>query len=256
MRKYFLFVIAVGLMGAMTFTSCKKESEATFPLNGTVWMASELYDLKTNQYYNGDVMYIMKMAGEGSGTGSMMTINNHTSRAAIDITTGSPVTWTLSGSILNLITSTQTLKGDLSYSNRNVNFIRPDATYLAFDQINLTNSLSTKVFRGTFKKVGTTTTTDCVWIFLSGKGWKMIVPGYPVTIYPLSKYTVDNAGKVIVNFFGGTASAAVPIDYVNHSGTYTASNDSLIYTSTSVPAANAYPNSYNWRGVFRLKEVK
>ena len=54
MTKYFLFVIVFGLLGAMTFTSCKKESEATFPLNGTVWMSSELYDVKTNQYYNGD----------------------------------------------------------------------------------------------------------------------------------------------------------------------------------------------------------
>ena len=256
MRKYFLMVIALGIMSAMTFTSCKKESTVVFPLNGTVWMASELYDVKANAYYTGDVMYIMKMAGEGTGTGTMLTINNHTSRAAISVTTGAPVTWALTGSNLNLTTGNKTFKGDLSYSNRNVNFLRPDTTYLAFDQINLTNSLATKVFRGTFVKVGTTTSLDCVWIFLSGKGWKMIVPGYPVTIYPLSQFSVDNAGKVLVNFFGGTASAAVPIDYTHHSGTYTVSNDSLVYNSINVPAANAYPNSYNWRGMFRLKEVK
>lgn len=255
MKKYFLFVIAIWLMSAMTFSSCKKESEATFPLNGTVWMASELYNVKINQYYTGDVMYIMKMTGEGNGTGTMLTINNHISRAAISVTTGAPVTWTLAGNNLNLTTSTQTLKGDLSYSNRNVNFMRTDSTYLAFDLIDLTNSLATKVFRGTFVKVGTTTPLDCVWIFLSGKGWKMMVPGYPVTVWPLSKYSVDNAGIVKVDYLGGQASS-VPIDYVNHSGTYTPSNDSLIYTSTKVSTANTYPNNYNWRGVFRLKEVK
>lgn len=257
MRKYYLFVIAFWLMSVMTFTSCKK-TEDTFPLDGTVWMASELYDLLTNRYYAGDMMYVMKLTGEGTGTGTMLTIDNHTNRGLINITTGSPVNWTVNGNNLNVTTSTQLLKGDLSYGNRNVNFLRPDDTYLAFDQINQTNPLATKVFRGTFKKVGTTTTIDCVWIFLSGKGWKMMVTGYPASAngYPLSKYSLDNTGKIQVDFFGGTASSAVPIDYTNHGGTYTASNDSLIYTSTNVPTANVYPLSYNWRGVFRLKEVK
>jgi|GEM_PF-2217224 len=262
MRKYLLAVIAVGLVSALAFTSCKKSSEKTFPLQGTVWIGEPVYDLLTNRYYEGDFMYIMSLTGgTSSGAGTMMTINNHTSRAAITITTGLPLTWSLSGDNLNMTTNFKgTWNGTLSYSNENVNFAKVDTTYLggylAFDNITLDNALATKVFRGTFVKIGTTTPVDCVWIFLSDKGWKMIVPGYPVTIYPLSSYTVDNTGKLLVNFFGGTASSAVPIDYTHHSGTYTASNDSIVYNSLSVPTANAYPNSYNWRGMFRLKEVK
>lgn len=258
MRKYLLYTMVVGLMSTIAFTSCNKEEEVTFPLIGTAWIGSPLYDVKTNQYYNGDVMHIMTLTDQGNG--KILTIDNHTSRAAITITANKPVTWTLSGNRLDLTTnltgSSETMKGDLSYGNKNVNFMHTDSTYIAFDNIDPTNSLATKVFRGTFKKIGTTTTSDCVWIFLSGKGWKMMVPGYPVTIYPLSKYSVDNTGKLLVDFFGGTASSSVPIDYTNHGGAYTASNDSIVYTTTNVPAPNIYPSSYNWRGVFRLKEVK
>jgi len=262
MRKYLFAVMAIGLLSALAFTSCKKAGEKTFPLQGTVWIGEPIYDLLTNRYYNGDVMYIMSLTGgASSGTGTMLTINNHISRAAISITSGLPLTWNLSGDNLSMATGFKgTWNGSLSYSNENVNFAKVDTTYLggylAFDNITLDNSLATKVFRGTFVKVGTTTPVDCVWIFLSDLGWKMIVPSYPVTIYPLSQYKVDNTGNLLVNFFGGTASSAVPIDYTHHSGTYTASNDSIVYNSINVPAANAYPNSYNWRGMFRLKQVK
>jgi hypothetical protein len=262
MRKYLLLVIAFSLMNALVFTSCKKENpETTFPLGGTKWIGVPVYNFLYHQYYNGDVNKILSLQGSGNtGTGTMMTIDNHTSRAAITITTGSPVSWNLSGSNLNLTTAKGIWKGDLSYSNKNVNFAKVDSTYLggylAFDMVDQANSLSTKVFRGTFVKIGTTTPLDCVWIFLSGKGWKMMVPNYPVTIFPLSPYKVDSSGKLLVDFFGGTASNSVPINYTQHSGTYTASNDSIVYTTLTVPIANAYPNGYNWRGTFRLKEVK
>jgi hypothetical protein len=254
MRKYFLFVIFIGLMSAMVLTSCKKEESSTFPLKGTAWIGESFYDLVTNRYYNGDIEYILRMTGEGTGT--MLVVDNHTNRALINITGPSPVTWSLQGEKISLTTGSETMTGDLSYSNENINFLRSNSTYLAFDKIAETNALSTKVFRGTFKKVGTTTTSDVVWIFISGKGFKMIVPGYPVTMYPLSKYSVDTSGKVLVDFFGGQASSSIPIDYTNHGGNYTVSNDSLVYTTTNVPAANTWMNGYNWRGVFRLKEVK
>jgi hypothetical protein len=262
MRKYLLLVFAFWLMNALVITSCQKESsDTTFPLNGTKWIGVPVYNFLYQQFYNGDVMKILTLNGTGSaGTGTIMTIDNHTSRAAITITTGSAVSWTLSGSNLDLTTNKGIWKGDLSYSNQNVNFAKVDTTYLggylAFDMIAQSNALSTRVFKGTFVKVGTTTPLDCVWIFLSAKGWKMMVPNYPVTIYPLSPYKVDSSGKLLVDFFGGTASSAVPIDYTNHGGAYTTSNDSIVYTTTNVPKANAYPNAYNWRGVFRLKELK
>lgn len=257
MRKYYLFVIAIFSMIVMTFTSCKK-TEDTFPLNGTVWMASELYDLYTNRFFAGDVMYVMKLTGAGTGAGTMMTIDNHTKRGVVSITPAAPVSWTSNGNSLNVTNGSQVLKGDLSYANRNVNFLRANDTYLAFDQINLTNALATKVFKGTFTMVGSATVIDCVWIFLSGKGWKMMIPDYPAGVdgYPLGKYTLDNSGAIQVEFFGGTASSAVPIDFKNHGGTYTVSSDSLTYTTTNVPTANQYPLGKNWRGVFRLKEVK
>jgi hypothetical protein len=254
MRKYLLFVIVTGLLSALAFTSCTKESEDTFPVIGTTWIGESWYDAMTNHFYNGDIEYILKMTGEGTGT--LMTIDNHTARAAITITAGSPVTWTLNGTTLNLTTSKESLKGELDYSNRNINFMRTDSTYLAFDKKELTNALATKVFRGTFTKVGTTVKQDVVFIFLSAKGFKMMVPSYPVTTYPLSQYTVDNSGKLLIHYFAGIASSSVPLDFTNHSGNYTASNDSIVYTTTNVPVANTYPNSLNWRGVFRLKEVK
>ncbi len=253
MKKYLFFVIVIGLMSAMLVNSCKKE-DISFPLTGTAWIGESFYDLVVNRYYNGDIEYILKMTGEGTGT--LLVVDNHTNRAAINISGPSPVTWTLKGEKVTLSTSAETMTGDISYSNENINFLRTNSTYLGFDKIAESNSLAMKVFRGTFKKVGTTTTTDVVWIFISGKGFKMIVPSYPVTMYPLSKYTVDTSGKILVDFFGGQASSSIPIDYTNHGGTYTASNDSLIYTTTNVPAANTWMNSYNWRGVFRLKEVK
>ena len=254
MRKYLLFIIVFGLMNAMMFTSCEKESDVNFPLKGTTWIGESFYDLVTNRYYNGDIEYILKMTGEGTGT--LLTIDNHSPRSAINITGPSAVTWTLNGDKVNLTTANETMTGDLSYSNENINFLRTNSVYLAFDKIVETNSLATKVFRGSFKRIGTTTTMDVVWIFISGKGFKMIVPSYPVTMYPLSKYSVDTSGKILVDFFGGQASSSIPIDYTNHGGTYTVSNDSLVYTTTNVPAANTWMNSYNWRGVFRLKEVK
>lgn len=253
MRKYLLFVIATGLLFALTFTSCKKENYF-FQLNGTKWMGESWYDAMTNHFYNGDVEYILKMTGDGIGT--LMTIDNHTTRAAITITTGSPVTWTLKGTTVNMTTSKGTWKGDLNYSNKNLNFLRQDTTYLAFDLKELTNAITTKVFRGTFTKVGTTVQQDVVFIFLSGKGFKMMIPNYTLTTYPLSQYTIDNTGKLLINYFGGIASSSVPIDYTNHGGYYTSSNDSIVYTTTNVPVANTYPNNTNWRGVFRLKEVK
>jgi hypothetical protein len=254
MRKYFLFVIVFGLLGAMTFTSCKKESEATFPLVGTKWIGTDLFDLLTNRYANGELMHVLAITGEGVGT--LKTIDAHTSGRASVVIKDEPITWTLIGNAFNVTTSAETFKGDLSYSNRNVNFMRKDSSYIGYDQINLTNSLSTKVFRGTFVKVGTTTPMDVVWIFLSGKGFKMMFPKNTYALYPLSKYELDNTGKLLVHYFGGTASSAVAIDYTNHGGNYTASNDSIVYRTTSVPTANVYNGSYNWRGVFRLKEVK
>jgi hypothetical protein len=253
MNKYLLYVIIIGFWSALALTSCKKEDDS-FPLNGTTWMGEPMYDLLTNRFYNGDVEYILKMTGEG--TGSLTTIDNHTSRAAITITAGSPVTWTLNGTTVNLTTSKGTLKGEISYSNRNINFMVTDSTTLAFDKKELTNALVTKVFRGTFTRVGTIVKQDVVFIFISGKGFKMIVPNYPVTTYPLSQYTVDNTGKLLIHYFAGIASSSVPLDFTNHGGTYTSANDSIVYTTTNVPAANTYPNNLNWRGVFRLKEVK
>ena len=253
MKKYFLFVFIIGLMSTIVLTSCKKE-DISFPLTGTAWIGESFYDLVTNRYYNGDIEYILRMTGEGTGT--LLVVDNHVNRALINITGPSSVTWSLQGEKISLTTTTESLTGDLSYINENINFLRTNSTYLAFDKIPETNSLATKVFRGTFTRIGTTTKQDCVWIFISGKGFKMIVPSYPVTMYPLSKYTVDTSGKVLVDFFGGQASSSIPIDYTNHGGTYTSSNDSLIYTTTNVPTVNTWMNSYNWRGVFRLKEVK
>lgn len=270
MRKYLLYTMVAGLMSVLALTSCQKSADVTFPLPGTVWIGSPLYDLFTNRYYQGDVTHVLTIAN--GGTAKLLTVDNRTLRTAVTVTANKAVTWTLNGNQLDINTtglgisgitshttapSSVTLKGSLSYDNQNVNFMYKDTSYLAFDRIDIGASpLATKVFQGTFLKVGTTVATPCVWIFISDKGWKMVVPGYPVTIYPLSKYSVDNTGKVLVDFFGGTASSAVPIDYTNHKGTYTASNDSLVYNSVSVPVANVYPNSYNWRGVFRLKEVK
>ncbi len=253
MRKYILFVMATGLLSALAFTSCKKEDDS-FPIGGTTWIGESWYDAMTNHFYNGDIEYILKMTGEGTGT--LMTIDNHTSRAAITVTAGTPITWTLNGTTVNLTTPKSTLKGVINYSNRNLNFNLTDSTYLAFDKKDLTNALVSKVFRGTFTKVGTTVKQDVVFIFLSAKGFKMMVPGYPVTTYPLSQYTVDNAGKLLIHYFAGIASSSVPLDFTNHGGNYTATNDSIVYTTTNVPAANTYPNSLNWRGVFRLKEIK
>ena len=253
MKKYLLFIIAIGLMSSLAFTSCKKEDDS-FPLNGTTWIGESWYDALTYHFYNGDIEYILKMTGEGTGT--LMTVDNHTSRTVITITAGSPVTWTLSGTTVNLTTSKGTLKGEISYSNRNINFMLTDSTYLAFDKKDLINALATKVFRGTFTRVGTIVKQDVVFIFLSGKGFKMMTPGYPVTTYPLSQYTIDNTGKLLIHYFAGIASSSVPLDFTNHSGIYTSSNDSIVYTTTNIPAANTYPNSINWRGVFRLKEVK
>jgi hypothetical protein len=253
MKKYLLFIMAIGLMGSLAFTSCKKEDDS-FPLNGTTWIGESWYDALTNRFYNGDIEYLLKITGQGVGT--MLTIDNHTSRAAINITAGSPVTWTLAGTTINLTTSGKTLKGEINYSNRNINFALTDSTYLAFDKKELTNALVSKVFSGTFTRVGTIVKQDVVFIFLSGKGFKMMVPSYPLTTYPLSQYTVDNAGKLLIHYFAGIASSSVPLDFTNHGGTYTSSNDSIVYSTTNVPAANTYPNSINWRGVFRLKEVK
>lgn len=254
MRKYLFFVIVTGLMSVLAFTSCTKENEDTFPLNGTTWIGESWYDAMTNRFYNGDIEYILKMTGEGTGT--LMTIDHHTSRAAINITAGAPVTWTINGSTVNLSSSRGTWKGEINYSNRNLNFNLTDSTYLAFDKKDLTNALVSKVFRGTFTRVGTVVKQDVVFIFLSGKGFKMMTPGYPLTTYPLSQYTVDNAGKILIHYFAGIASSSVPLDFTNHGGNYTSSNDSIVYTTTNVPAANTYPNSLNWRGIFRLKEVK
>ncbi len=253
MRKYILFVMATGLLIALAFTSCKKEDDS-FMLSGTTWIGESWYDAMTNHFYNGDIEYILKMTGEGTGT--LLTVDNHTLRTAITITSGAPVTWVLNGATVNLTTPKSTLKGVINYSNRNLNFNLTDTTYLAFDKKELTNALVSKVFRGTFTKVGTTTKQDVVFIFLSAKGFKMMVPSYPVTTYPLSQYTVDNTGKLLIHYFAGIASSSVPLDYTNHGGNYTSTNDSIVYTTTNVPAANTYPNSLNWRGVFRLKEVK
>lgn len=254
MKKYLSFVIIIGLLSALSLISCEKAGEDSFSLNGTTWIGESWYDALTNRFYNGDIEYILKMTGEGTGT--LMTIDHHTSRAAINITAGVPVTWTLNGSTVNLTTTTESLIGELNYSNRNINFMRKDSSYLAFDKKELSNLLATKVFRGTFTRVGTVVKQDVVFIFLSGKGFKMMTPGYPLTTYPLSQYTVDNAGKILIHYFAGIASSSVPLDFTNHGGNYTSSNDSIVYTTTNVPAANTYPNSLNWRGIFRLKEVK
>lgn len=246
--------MVMGLMSAFVFISCEKEDES-FKLIGTTWIGESLYDLQANQWYNGDIEYILNLTGEGSGT--LMTVDNHTSRAEISVTTGESVTWSLNGNTLNLQTSTESLSGDLSYSNRNVNFMRTDeGVYLAFDLIDSSRGLATKVFRGTFTKAGTSEPLDCVWIFLSGKGWKMMVPDYPVTLYPLSPYEIDNAGNLVVHFFAGNRSYSESLDLTSHSGTYTSSNDSIVYNTSNVSESATWPVNYDWRGVFRLKEVK
>ena len=277
MRKYLLYTMVAGLMSVLAFTSCQKSADVTFPLPGTVWIGTPLYDLLTNRYYMGDVTHIMTIAN--GGTAKLLTVDNHTSRAAVTVTANKAVTWTLNGNDFSITTtglgvsgktsniiaaSPVILKGSLSYDNENVNFLYKDTTYLAFDKVAIGNSqLASKVFKGTFLKAGTTVPIDCVWIFLSDKGWQMVAPNYPVTTWPLSKYSVDNTGKVMVDFFGGTASSSVPIDYTHHSGTYTASNDSIVYNSSLVPVLNVYPSypstggtTTYWKGVFRLKEVK
>lgn len=262
--------MVAGLLSVFAFTSCQKAADVTFPLPGTVWIGNPIYDLLTNRYYMGDVTHILTISG--GGTAKLLTVDNHTSRTAVTVTANKSATWTLNGTDFNLTTTglgttgvtshtiapnSITLKGSLSYENENVNFMYPDTSYLAFDKVAIGSSpLASKVFQGTFLKVGTTAATPCVWIFLSDKGWQMVVPGYPVTTWPLSKYSVDNTGKLQVDFFGGTASSSIPIDYTHHTGTYTSSNDSIVYNSVNVPTANIYPSSYNWRGVFRLKEVK
>ncbi len=271
--------MVAGLMSVLAFTSCKKsEPDVTFPLPGTVWIGNPLYDLMTNRYYNGDVTHVMTLTS--GGTAKILTVDNHTLRTTINVVANKAATWTADGTKFDLTTtalgssgkkseivaaSPVVLRGTLSYENENINFAYGDTTYLAFDRVRIGNSpLASKVFRGTFLKAGATVAIDCVWIFISDKGWQMIVPGFPVTVWPLSKWNIETGNVLHVDYFGGVASSAIPINYANHSGIYTPANDSIVYNTTAVPAANvvgtAYPatggsTSY-WKGVFRLKEVK
>lgn len=253
MKKYIIAVMIMGLISSMVFTSCKKGTDDTFELVGTKWIGVDLFDLLTHRYDNGKLMHVLSLTGQGTGT--LKTIDNYTSKASIDIT-DDPVTWTLNGSEFNITVNGELLKGDLSYANRNVNFMRPDQSYIAYDQINLTNDLATKVFRGTFVQSGTTTEIDVVWIFLSGKGFKMMFPNNSYTLYPLSQYELDDSGKLLIHYFAGRASSSLPIDLINHSGNYTPANDSIVYNTTNVDPEMTYNGSENWRGVFRLKELK
>jgi len=281
MRKYLLYTMVAGLMSVLAFTSCKKSApDVTFPLPGTVWIGNPIYDLLTNRYYNGDVTHVMTLTSQG--TAKILTVDNHTLRTTINVTANKAATWTADGTKFDLTTSALgisgpksyinapspiVLKGSLSYENENINFAYGDTTFLAFDMVRVgTSPLASKVFRGTFLKAGATVPVDCVWIFLSDKGWQMIVPNFPVTVWPLSKWNIETGNVLHVDYFGGTASSSVPIDYKNHSGIYTPANDSIVYNTTAVPAANVYGTAYTstgvastnqyWKGVFRLKEVK
>jgi hypothetical protein len=380
MRKYLLFFIAIGLTSAMVFTSCKKESDdsASFPLVGTTWFGESWYDAMANRNYNADVEYVLKMTGEGTGT--LLTIDNHTSRAAINMMGPTPVTWSLVGTTVTVLGGPKPLTGEISYYNRNINFKTSDSTYLAFDKRDNENALATKVFRGTFyftiknpyvgdydselkyfhptaggsypnnpylnqvtqKKLGAVTTTkvetafaiwtdplgitinpdnsvllnvkfqtydvkmgdpndpskvcrydpvtgkiylyyyysgsggnrifwevftptklggtatktDVVFIFLSGKGFRMMTPNLALGFNILSKYELDNNGKLLIHSFAGVTNPAVPLDYTNHGGLYTPANDSITYTTVNIPEPVKFQYSLNWRGVFRLKEVK
>lgn len=253
MKKYLIIVVVMGLIGSVVLNACKKEDDDSFALPGTKWIGVDLFNLLTNRYDNGKITRVLSLTGPGTGT--LKTIDNYTSAASINVT-DEPVTWTLSGNQFNVSVGGKMLKGDLSYSNRNVNFLREDNSYIAYDQINLNNALATKVFRGTFVQNGTTVKKDVVWIFLSDRGFKMVFPNNSYVLYPLSKYELDNTGKLLVHYFAGRATASVPIDLTNHGGEYTVANDSIVYNTSKVDPAMTYNGTENWRGIFRLKELK
>ena len=163
MKKYSITVIVIALFSSLALNGCKKEKVDTFELVGTKWIGSDLFNLLTNRYDNGKITRVLSLTGPGIGT--LKTIDNYKSRSTVSIT-DEPLTWTLSGNQLNVSVGGKVLKGDLSYSNRNVNFLREDSSYIAFDQIDLLK-LATKVFRGTFLQIGTTVPRDVTWIFLS-----------------------------------------------------------------------------------------
>jgi hypothetical protein len=48
----------------------------------------------------------------------------------------------------------------------------------------------------------------------------------------------------------------VPIDLKNHGGQYTAATDSIVYNTSNIPSTITYNGSENWRGVYKLKELK
>ena len=84
----------------------------------------------------------------------------------------------------------------------------------------------------------------------------MVFPNNSYILYPLSKYEVDNAGKLLVHYFAGRTSGSVPIDLTNHGGQYTAANDSIVYNTSNIPSVITYNGTENWRGIYRLKELK
>jgi len=252
MKKYSITVIVIALFSSLVLNGCKKEKVDTFELIGTKWIGSDLFNLLTNRYDNGKITRVLSLTGPGTGT--LKTIDNYKSRSTVNIT-DEPLTWTLSGNQLNVSVGGKVLKGDLSYSNRNVNFLREDSSYIGFDQIDLLK-LATKVFRGTFLQIGTTVPIDVTWIFLSDSGFKMVFPNNSYVLYPLSKYEVDDAGKLLVHYFAGRTSGSVPIDLKNHGGQYTAANDSIVYNTSNIPSVITYNGTENWRGIYRLKELK
>jgi hypothetical protein len=252
MKKYSITVIVIALFSSLVLNSCKKEKVDTFELVGTKWIGEDLFNLYANRYDNGKITRVLSL--NAPGTGTLKTIDNYKSASTVSITDES-LTWTLNGNEFNVSVGGKVLKGDLSYTNQNVNFLREDNSYIAFDKIDLLN-LATKVFRGTFLQIGTTVPKDVTWIFLSGSGFKMVFPNNSYVLYPLSKYEIDNAGKLLVHYFAGRASGSVPIDLTNHGGQYTPANDSIVYNTSNIPSVITYNGSENWRGIYRLKELK